>query len=146
MSAPAVAVDAPPAPPPAADPAPADPLADAATRNAAVKQVEFYFSDSNAPRDAFLLSKIQADPEVSGEEKGGGREGGEGRGPTRKIGGRRMRFSLTLNLPTHPTNRATSTSRSSAPFPGWPPPWAWPAPNPPAAGARRCRRRRRPRR
>ena len=79
MSAPAVAVDAPPAPPPAADPAPpADPLADAATRSAAVKQVEFYFSDSNAPRDAFLLSKIQADPEVRGREEGG--EGGRERG------------------------------------------------------------------
>jgi hypothetical protein len=59
MSAPAVAVasDAPAAPP-------TDPLADAGTRAAAVKQVEFYFSDSNAPRDAFLLGKIQADPEV----------------------------------------------------------------------------------
>ena len=29
------------------------------------QQVEFYFSDSNAPRDKFLLSKIEADPEVS---------------------------------------------------------------------------------
>ena len=29
------------------------------------EQVEFYFSDSNAPRDKFLLSKIEADPEVS---------------------------------------------------------------------------------
>lgn len=27
-------------------------------------QVEFYFSDSNAPRDKFLLQQIQADPEV----------------------------------------------------------------------------------
>lgn len=56
-------VDAPAAQPPADQP-PTDPLADASTRAAAVKQVEFYFSDSNAPRDAFLLGKIQADPEV----------------------------------------------------------------------------------
>lgn len=27
-------------------------------------QVEFYFSDSNVPRDVFLISKIQEDPEV----------------------------------------------------------------------------------
>lgn len=30
----------------------------------AAAQVEFYFSDSNAPRDAFLLEKIKAHPEV----------------------------------------------------------------------------------
>lgn len=27
-------------------------------------QVEFYFSDSNAPRDKFLLGKINEHPEV----------------------------------------------------------------------------------
>ena len=54
------AVDAPPAPPADA----ASPLADPAVRAAAVRQVEFYFSDSNAPRDAFLLAKIESDPEV----------------------------------------------------------------------------------
>ena len=27
-------------------------------------QVEFYFSDSNLPRDKFLRDKIQEDPEV----------------------------------------------------------------------------------
>ena len=63
MSA-AVVVDAPPPPPTDAAPPAAGPLDDAATRAAAVRQVEFYFSDSNAPRDAFLLGQIQADPEV----------------------------------------------------------------------------------
>lgn len=29
-------------------------------------QVEFYFSDSNVPRDNFLRSKIDEDPEVTG--------------------------------------------------------------------------------
>ena len=28
------------------------------------EQVEFYFSDSNAPRDMFLMGKIEAHPEV----------------------------------------------------------------------------------
>ena len=33
----------------------------------ALSQVEFYFSDSNAPRDKFLMEQIQADPEVRGK-------------------------------------------------------------------------------
>lgn len=54
----AAAAPAPPAPPPLS-------AADALKIR---QQVEFYFSDSNAPRDKFLLSKIEADPEVRVEE------------------------------------------------------------------------------
>lgn len=52
---------------PAAVAAPPPPLS-AADALKIREQVEFYFSDSNAPRDKFLLSKIEADPEVSGKE------------------------------------------------------------------------------
>ena len=33
--------------------------------NNANLQIEFYFSDSNAPRDKFLLEKIKSHPEVN---------------------------------------------------------------------------------
>lgn len=55
------------APAPAATPAAAAAAPPALSTADALKvrqQVEFYFSDSNAPRDKFLLSKIEADPEV----------------------------------------------------------------------------------
>jgi hypothetical protein len=48
--------------------APAAPLS-AAEALKIRQQVEFYFSDSNAPRDKFLLSKIEADPEVRRERR-----------------------------------------------------------------------------
>ena len=49
----------------AAAAAPPPPQLSAADALKIREQVEFYFSDSNAPRDKFLLSKIEADPEVS---------------------------------------------------------------------------------
>ena len=63
--APAAAEVPAPAAPAAAAAPPAPPPLSAADALKTREQVEFYFSDSNAPRDTFLLSKIEADPEVS---------------------------------------------------------------------------------
>ena len=63
--APAAAEVPAPAAPAAAAAPPAPPPLSAADALKIREQVEFYFSDSNAPRDKFLLSKIEADPEVS---------------------------------------------------------------------------------
>lgn len=65
--APAPAAAGAEAPAPAAAAAPAAATLSAVDAQKVRQQVEFYFSDSNAPRDKFLLSKIEADPEVSDE-------------------------------------------------------------------------------
>ncbi len=67
-------------------------------------QVEFYFSDSNLPRDVFLCSKVDADPEVRA-----------------RAAPRRLERSTAAPADSRrrPRGRALSTSRSSAPSRGW---------------------------
>ena len=61
MEAPAAAAPA-AAPVPAAAPAAAGGMS-AATADKVVRQIEFYFSDSNLPRDRFMLERVHENPE-----------------------------------------------------------------------------------
>jgi len=84
----------------AAAPAPAPPPLSAADALKIRQQVEFYFSDSNAPRDKFLLSKIEADLEVRAER--GREKRRDGLGFQLTCGGS-VREASTLSLSLSPS-------------------------------------------